>query len=352
MPAITAEALDKIPGVKAKYICTGAHKYLMQNKCRIDLAYGLDPGTIKKNPLRYIFSFLANNFLFRPLKFLTLCRWIIWADAIHWTWDSTMKNNLDLWLTKFLNKKRFIEWVGSEMRVPEVTMQENKGYKEAYNNGYEYKDLENKERSYALQEKFASYGFVPILVPEMKLFLKPGLFNKVYTTQYRIFQPEKYPDTYFPAIQNDKIIIAHSPSAKIAKGSNIIIPLIEKLKQQFNIEFILLHNVAREQVIETMKRCDIFIDQIILGSYAAAAIEAMSLGKPVVAYIMPPVFREGTPIDCPIVNANPDTLEINLIELLRDSELRRSIGIKSRQYVEEVHNADKLAHDLLKIYNS
>ena len=352
MPAITAEAMNKIPGVRAKYITTYRHKYLQDNAAMIDLAFSFPYKSFKQNPFKYVLYQILNNIWHKPYKLATLCRWIIWADVVHWSWDNIISYNVDLKLVKFLKKKRFIEWVGSEMRIPEITMQESKWYKEVFNNGYEYSGTESKEGSYRLQEKFAKYGFVPVLVPEMHLFLKPGLFKTVFSTQYRIFQKDKFPETFFPDPGNNRIVIVHSPSAKFAKGSNFIIPVIEKLKSQYNIEFILLNNVSHSVVLETMKRCDIFIDQIILGSYAGAAIEAMSLGKPTLAYIMPGVYKHGTPFNCPVVNVNPDTLEEKLIELINDPGLRYEIGVKSRHFVEEVHNADKIAIRLLEIYNT
>lgn len=351
MPAITAEAMNKIPGVTAKYISTQKHKYLQENDAMVNLAFAFPNKPFKENPLQNILYNISYNLFIKPYKFIILCRWIVWADVIHWTWDSTTPLNLDLKLAKILKKRRFIEWVGSEMRIPEITMLESKWYKEVFNNGYEYSAMESKERSYRLQEKFYKYGFIPVLVPEMKLFLKPGLFKKVFSTQYRIFQKDKYPEIVsYPG--NDNIVIVHTPSAKIAKGSNYIIPIIEKLKRKYNIDFILLHNVSREKALETMKRCDIFIDQIILGSYAGAAIEAMSLGKPTLAYIMPSVYKQGTPYDCPVVNVNPDTLEEKLTQLIEDPALRHQVGAKSRKFVEEVHNADSIALQLLEIYKT
>jgi glycosyltransferase involved in cell wall biosynthesis len=352
MPAITAEAMNRIPGITAKYITTNRHKYLQDNAAMIDLAFKVPYKSFKEDPFKNIMYIVCYNLWYRPYKLVQLCRWIMWADVIHWSWNSVLSFNFDLRLAKFFKKKRFIEWVGSEMRIPEVTMLESKWYKEVFNNGYEYSKMENREKSYRLQEKFAKYGFVPILVPEMHLFLKPGLFKKVFATQYRIFQKDKFPEVFFPKPGNDKLVIAHSPSAKFAKGSGYIIDAVEKLKRSYNIEFVLLNNVPHDVVLETMKRCDIFIDQIILGSYAAAAIEAMSLGKPTVAYIMPGVYRNGTPVDCPVVNANPDNLAEKLTELIDDPELRYNIGVKSRRYVEAVHNADTLARQLLEIYNT
>jgi hypothetical protein len=351
MPAITANAINAIDGYEAKYLNTVAHHYVAKNPCEIKLYPYFKNQTFKVNPLLFFLSNLEKITVF-PIRYLfSIYYWIKWADIVHWTWGAKLPLQLDLRIAKWLKKKRFIEWVGSDIRVPEVTMQESKWYKDVFCNGYEYAKIENKAKSYKIQTIFHSLGYKPILVPEMQLFLKPGLFSEVYTTQYRIFEEKKYDTSYYPKLQNDKIVIVHSPSAIKAKGSDVIIPIIEKLKKKYPIEFILLHGVSREVVLNTMKSCDIFIDQIILGSYAAAAIEAMSFGKPVVAYIMPSVHKQGIPIDCPIINANPDSIESKLTEVIENPELRYNIGVKSRKYVENFHNADRLSMQLIDIYN-
>ncbi len=352
MPATTCAALNKIDGIQSVYLSAGKHPYISDNQYRKGIACPVEYVSFKKNPFKHIIFKLFFHLLFKPYRVVKFCRWVIWADVVHWTGVSIFSFNVDLLLIKLLRKKRFVEWVGSDIRVPEVTMKESIWYKEAYYNGYEYSQMESKEKSYKLQEKFAGYGFVPILVPEMQLFLKPSLFPIVYTTQYRSFERAKQEIPYYPKLTNEKIIIVHSPSAKIAKGSNFIIAVINELKSLYPVEFILLHNIPRPQVLEVMKTCDIFIDQIILGSYASAAIEAMGYGKPVVAYIMPSVFIKGTPISCPIINANPDTLKNEMIRLIESPVLRNKIGIESRKYAEEIHDADKLAAELVKIYES
>ena len=352
MPAITCAALNKINGIQAVYLAANKHPYISDNQYRKGISCPIEYVSFKKHPLKHIAFKLFFHVFFKPYRLAKFCRWVVWADVVHWTSVPILSFNLDLLVVKLLRKKRFVEWVGSDIRVPEVTMKESIWYKEAYNNGYEYSQMESKEKSYKLQEKFASHGFVPILVPEMQLFLKPGLFPIVHTTQYRSFEKDKQPISYPPKITNEKIVIVHSPSAKIAKGSNFILSVINELKTRYPIEFILLHNIPRPQVLEAMKGCDIFIDQIILGSYASAAIEAMGYGKPVVAYIMPAVFAKGTPISCPIINANPATLKDELTRLIEDPLLRNKLGIESRKYVEQMHDADKLAIDLIKIYES
>ncbi len=209
--------------------------------------------------------------------------------------------------------------------------------------------MESKASSYRNQLRFYRHGFVPILVPEMQLFLIPGLFSTVYTTQYRIPTTEFTP--HYPIIGKNKIVIVHSPSAKLAKGSNYILEVVESLKLTYDIEFILMHNVKRSEMLKVMATADIFIDQIVLGSYASAAIEAMSFGKPVIAYIMPGVYKQGVPEDCPVINANPETLKLKLIELIESPILRNQIGVNSRKFVEKVHDANKVSEELLEIYS-
>lgn len=335
MPAITAQAMVVL-GHNAKCITLSNSKYHTGNRNVIQL----------KN------SSLSNPFLhtyYKLIYLITLFRLLQWCDVVHYTWKSTLPFAIDLRLIKLMGKPRFVEWVGSDIRVPQVTMKGNSWYKHAFFNGYEYSKIESKKHSYKNQRKFRDTGFIPILVPEMRLYLEPGLFNMVYSTEYRIPTSEFTP--HYPKIQNSKVVIVHSPSAKIAKGSNYIIPVVETLMNEYNIEFLLLHDVPRQDVLDAMIKADIFIDQIIIGSFASAALEAMSFGKPVLAYIAPSVFEMGLAKDCPVVNVNPETLEEKLRELIENPEMRNSIGKKSRQYVERVNDSLVVSKKLLEIYN-
>jgi glycosyltransferase involved in cell wall biosynthesis len=110
--------------------------------------------------------------------------------------------------------------------------------------------------------------------------------------------------------------------------------------------------MSRSEVLELLQQADIFVDQIIGGSYGMATMEAMSFGKPVMCYIMPEVFEAGLSTDCPIINTNPDNLKEKLIELIDNAPMRHEIGKKSRAFVEEFHDADKGAKQLSQIYKN
>ena len=81
MPAITAESLNKIKGVKAKYISSYRHKYIYDNSAMVSLVFPMGYKTFKESLVKNIVNGLCNNVLFRPYRFLKLCRWIIWVDV-------------------------------------------------------------------------------------------------------------------------------------------------------------------------------------------------------------------------------------------------------------------------------
>ncbi|HPO51256.1 MAG TPA: hypothetical protein PK165_00305 [bacterium] len=99
-----------------------------------------------------------------------------------------------------------------------------------------------------------------------------------------------------------------------------------------------------------MKNADIFLDQFVLGAHGMACLEAMAYGKPVLCYIKPSLIPQ-YPDDLPIVNANPDNLEIVLEELLLNGKKRCELGKQGRAYVEKYHDAMKLSYDLVSIYS-
>ena len=270
MQEITSASIEKIGGHKVRCLYFGKHKYNTFSSNATVLYAG------RNKILRW---------LYKCYGFFFIIRLIIWADVIHWVWDSAYPAAIDLRLCKLFKRKLFVEWVGSDIRVPEILMAKNKWYLEAFGNGYEYVSIESIVKSYTIQERFRRFGFTPILVPEMKMYLKPGLFDKVYDIQYRI-DTKKYQPNY-PDRSNRLPLIVHSPSARIAKGSVIIEKAIRNLKEKYEFEYVEIHNYTHEECLSFIERSDIFIDQIVIGSYAMAAIEAMSFGKPVFRSSMP-----------------------------------------------------------------
>ena len=77
----------------------------------------------------------------------------------------------------------------------------------------------------------------------------------------------------------------------------------------------------------------------------------MALGKAVICYIRDDL-RHYLPYPPPLATANPDNLYYVLRGLALHPEEVRSLGERGRQYVEELHDAEKVTDILLRIYDA
>jgi glycosyltransferase involved in cell wall biosynthesis len=335
MQAITNEAMNNVPGVKSICLVYGSHKYNSPGPNMIEL-----DRPSRRNPVKYIKALVLRYYYFIKL--------IFWADVVHYVWDSFLEADLDLKIIKWLKIPGVVEWVGSDIRCPSRAFPHNHYFRKIYDNGYEHRQFESDFNSNRRQEKFRKINFLPACAPEIQLYINKDYFEQTSLLMQRILTKNFVPK--YPDIKNKKPLIIHSPSAKITKGSNLIIAAVEELKNQYDFDFLLLHNLPHEEVLQLMQKADIFIDAIIMGGYGMAAMEAMSYGKPVMCYLMPQVFEQGVPADCPIINTNPDNLKEQLVYLLTNPHIRHELGVKGRLFVEKYHDANKIAFQLADVY--
>ena len=114
-----------------------------------------------------------------------------------------------------------------------------------------------------------------------------------------------------------------------------------------------MEGLDHREAFERYRRADVIVDQLNAGWYGVFAIEAMALGKPVVAFLHDEASRrteEAFGIEVPIVNATKQTLVAALRPLVESPEERRRVGAASRAYVEQVHDVDRVADRLLALY--
>jgi glycosyltransferase involved in cell wall biosynthesis len=154
-----------------------------------------------------------------------------------------------------------------------------------------------------------------------------------------------------PVSRNGKVRIVHAPTKRTVKGTEAVVAACEQLP----VELDLIENVRHNEAIERYRQADIVVDQLKVGWYGVFAIEGMALGKPVVTFLHEEAVERterAFGVDVPIVSATEETLVGRLRPLVESAEERRRLGEAGRAYVEQVHDAEKVADRLIEIYES
>jgi hypothetical protein len=274
------------------------------------------------------------------------------ADVIHvysnlvlpTRYEQKILNYLFLKVAK--SKKKFVTYVGSEVRIPEIDFETNPYYKKTYSNpDYEY-SYESKACSFKHQKKFADLGFELIGTPDTMHYMNPEYFQ----TDKVVF----HAGTAEKGIVSEKtaeILVIHAPTAPVAKGSSYIREVMGKILVKYpHVRFRELQHLSNLEYQNLINNCDIYIDQLIWGFHGVAAIQAMALEKPVLCYLHPDFLQYVS--NPPIINSNPDNLFDRLEELIVNAEKLRDIGKQSLEYYLQFHTPQKVAAQLLAHYSA
>ena len=334
--SVTVRALREI-GVEARGLVYGANRY-----GNPDGLEHFQPLSRRRHPFRSIARTAG--------WWRIMSEAMRWADVIHWHFNnSTLPFDGDLRYAARLGKARVVEFWGSDIRRPRITALDNPYAMQIYAADADA-GQGRERRSLRTQHRFARWGFHCILPgEELRPHLVEGLFPSLWMTRSRIILDEyelQYPDPGTP-----RPLVVHSASSTSRKGTDAVLAAIERLKTTFpaGFDFELIHGVSHAQSLETVRRCDLFIDQFAAGAYGLAAVEAMALGKPVVGYIMPGLRKE-LPADLPIVDAMQENLAEVLKPLITDGHRRAQLGREGRAFVDRHHNAIKIARQLAEHY--
>jgi hypothetical protein len=332
IPSHTIRALRQ-SGVDARGLIFGADRVQTPDGLRLVRADSPNRAKRKLQKTRWLAAFLWE---------------ISRADVLHWYFGAiTLPHALDLALVKRLRKPAVVEWMGSEIRIPDVESAENPYYKDALGRGYEYASFESLAASRRVQGIFAASGFVCACDLGMLPYIQPDIAPHAHVVRRRLIAADYEPRLPLP--QASVPLVVHSPTAPVAKGTVAVLAAIERLRSRAQFDFRLIQGMPRAEALAIIQRCDLFLDQFVLGDYGMAAIEAMALGKPVICYIKPSLRQAYGP-DLPVVHATQESLADVLAELLADGARRREIGLRGRAYVEKHHDAAAIAGELRAIY--
>ncbi|MDQ0207863.1 glycosyltransferase [Alkalicoccobacillus murimartini] len=155
----------------------------------------------------------------------------------------------------------------------------------------------------------------------------------------------------YPSITTTRPLVVHAPSQREFKGTEEVEKAVVELQQEIPFDFQLIENTTHKEATALYQNADIIVDQILCGMYGNLSVEAMALGKAVIAYIRPDL-KETLPQTLPIQSANPDTIKEVLRGLLLDAHARHRLGVEGRNYVEAYHDAVTVTKKLKEIYQS
>lgn len=149
----------------------------------------------------------------------------------------------------------------------------------------------------------------------------------------------------------EKILrIGHAPTNRAAKGSDVIIPVVQELEKEFPVQLILIENLPYQEAIQRKAQCHIFIDQIGDLGYGINSLEALAMGIPTCTCLAPG-FEQHYP-DHPFIVIDAENLKQRLIDVIQDKALRRNKARQGLRWVKQYHDPMRVVqtiHDLAKL---
>lgn len=152
---------------------------------------------------------------------------------------------------------------------------------------------------------------------------------------------------------SNEIKIVHSPTNRKYKGTELIISVLEKIKKERKVEFLLLENIDRNKLLEIKSECDISIDQVggTMGGtgYGKAGLETLAMGIPTITN-MTKDYSDWLPENPFVVANNADELYQSLINLIDNESYRQEIGLKGKEWVIKYHSFESVNENLMRLY--
>jgi glycosyltransferase involved in cell wall biosynthesis len=288
---------------------------------------------------------VAKQYFYKVKGLFTLARYLLWCDVVHVYGNSS---KISYWVMAKLAKYKFVTFVGSDIRMPAIELRINPFYQFAYNNeDYEQKrEFINDADTTVKYLTKLNYGFI---VWDTETFINRNITDKVRIIPHAsVNKPQK--EFTKNSLPDKKILIVHSPTAPVAKGTEFVLKAIEKLKvKNLPFEFRLLKDIPNEEYQQLLMEADIYVDQLIWGAYGVAAQQALQMGKVVVAYLIPERLKLYGD-NLPVQNANINNLADVLENLIGNSELREQISRESKLYFQKVHLPEIVAKKMLENY--
>lgn len=139
-----------------------------------------------------------------------------------------------------------------------------------------------------------------------------------------------------PAFELERPVVLHMPTNGLLKGSEYVDEVLFGLRDEGLVEYLRPTDPLRPgEVAALIERSDIVIDGIVLGAYGVMSCQTMAAGRIAIANIRDVGTIRSA---CPIVDADPSTLDAVIRELVAEHESWPSIADAGQRFVSQYHD--------------
>lgn len=159
--------------------------------------------------------------------------------------------------------------------------------------------------------------------------------------------------TRAPALGADRLVVAHAPTNRTIKGTDLIEPTLRALEREGLIEYRRFEGVPSSQLPAEFARADIVLDQFRMGTYSVVSVEAMAAGRLVMAHVHEHTIAAARAIsgfELPIVPTTPATLEERLRAVVSDRSSFTGLAAAGPGFTRAVHDGRLTASVIDRAY--
>ena len=154
----------------------------------------------------------------------------------------------------------------------------------------------------------------------------------------------------------EKIVIMHGVNRYYEKGSDYIIPAMERIKQDYpdKVELKIVTRVPLKEYLSIMQESNIVIDQAYADSAGMNAVEALAMGKVVLGGNEPGNAESLGLSHYPVIDIIPnvDYIYNVLKSLILDSKKIKTISLESRRVACLLYDCKKVALKYIELFDS
>jgi glycosyltransferase involved in cell wall biosynthesis len=245
----------------------------------------------------------------------------------------------DLPIYRILGLKVFATWHGSDCRQMRIHLERNPW---SY---FRYSDIRpDDDRTAKVVEVFRTYA-------DGQFVTAPDYLDYVPDAEVlgRVVDLGEWPEQ----APEQRLVphLLHVPSRRGTKGTELLLPAIERLRSEgVAFEFRLLEGVSHAEARAAIQDADVVVDNLITGDYELVSIEAMASSRVAVANVQAR-SAEAFP-GAPVWDVDPENVVERLRGLIVDVDLRRDLASRGRAHVAAHHEATMAATRLLAAYGA